>query len=458
MRNWSTSAWKLGRQICLITWLTSVAITHTFAQAGTWSTKAAMPTARFGAAVAVVNSLVYVVGGCVSPVGNPVAILEVYDPKTDRWASGSPMPEPRCAGAAAVIDGLIYVAGGYSSVGPTGGRPPVHGIGVYDPRTDTWSTKASIPTTRYGLAVAVVDGVLYAVGGLGSGTGSGRAVEAYNPASNTWTTKAPMPTAREGLAAGVVGGILFVTGGTGSPFPTTLDAYDPRSDAWATRGLIPTPRYSPAAGVINGLIYVVGGASGTRQQVEAYDPKTNTWVTENPMPTGRSGLVAGVVDDVLYAVGGETLHSGPFSVNEAFDPFLRITIDIKPDDPDNTINLKSRGTVPVAILGSATFDPTTVDPATVTLAGAPVVTRPNGVPMTSISDVNGDGYLDLLLHFRTQDLQLTRTSTEAVLYGETFSGQRIRGADAVRIVASDRLLRSNPWTEGPSGRRTLSTD
>jgi hypothetical protein len=147
-----------------------------------------------------------------------------------------------------------------------------------------------------------------------------------------------------------------------------------------------------------------------------------------------------------------------FSANEAFDPFLRITIDIKPGDPDNTINLKSRGTVPVAILGSATFDPTTVDPATVTLAGAPVATRGNGVPMTSIADVNGDGYLDLLLHFRTQDLQLTRASTEAVLYGQTFSGQRIRGADAVRIVAWDRLLRSNPWTEGPNGRRRLPTN
>jgi hypothetical protein len=101
-----------------------------------------------------------------------------------------------------------------------------------------------------------------------------------------------------------------------------------------------------------------------------------------------------------------------------------------------------------------------VDPATVTLAGAPVATRGNGVPMIPHggTDVNGDGYLDLLLHFRTQDLQLTRASTEAVLYGQTFSGQRIRGADAVRIVASDRLLRSNPWTQGPRARPARPTD
>jgi hypothetical protein len=54
--------------------------------------------------------------------------------------------------------------------------------------------------------------------------------------------------------------------------------------------------------------------------------------------------------------------------------------------------------------------------------------------MTAQGDFNDDGYLDLLLHFRTQDLQLTPSSTEAVLYGETFSGQRLRGADSVRVV------------------------
>jgi hypothetical protein len=122
-------------------------------------------------------------------------------------------------------------------------------------------------------------------------------------------------------------------------------------------------------------------------------------------------------------------------VNEAFSPFLHIAIDIKPGDARNVINLKSAGTVPVAILGSATFDPMTVDPATVTLAGAPVATRGRGTPMTAEADVNRDGYLDLLVHFRAEDLQLTPSATEAVLYGETFSGQRLRGADSVRIVS-----------------------
>ena len=54
--------------------------------------------------------------------------------------------------------------------------------------------------------------------------------------------------------------------------------------------------------------------------------------------------------------------------------------------------------------------------------------------MTVQGDFNHDGYLDLLLHFRTQALKLTPADTEAVLYGTTVTGQRIRGSDSVRIV------------------------
>jgi hypothetical protein len=242
-----------------------------------------------------------------------------------------------------------------------------------------------------------------------------------------------MPTAREAHVAGVVDGILYVTGGIGSEFPITVDAYNPQTDTWVTKGLMSTPRAGAAVGVINGVLYVVGGSTGTRTQLESYNPNSNSWTTETAMPTGRSGLAVGVVDDILYAVGGQT-RFGDFAVNEAFSPFLHVGIDIKPGDPKNTLSYKAAGTVAVAILGSATFDPLTVDPTTVTLAGARPVALGPGQPQSLARDVNRDGYFDLILHFRIRDLQLTLTDTQAVLYGTTYSGQRIRGADAVRLL------------------------
>jgi hypothetical protein len=113
---------------------------------------------------------------------------------------------------------------------------------------------------------------------------------------------------------------------------------------------------------------------------------------------------------------------------------LKVSIDIKPGGNPNPINLKSQGTVPVAILGTGDFDATTVDPTTVTLAGAPVKLKKNGTPMAAYEDANGDGRVDLVLHVSTKDLQLDGSSTEAVLTGHTYDGTAITGTDTVRIV------------------------
>ncbi len=113
---------------------------------------------------------------------------------------------------------------------------------------------------------------------------------------------------------------------------------------------------------------------------------------------------------------------------------LPVNIDVKPGSDAITINLKSNGTTPVAILSTATFDATTVDPATVDFAGAPVARRPNGSWMAAPVDVNGDGLGDLVVHVVTSALQLDAGFVEAVLTGATLGGQQIMGSDWVRIV------------------------
>jgi hypothetical protein len=116
-------------------------------------------------------------------------------------------------------------------------------------------------------------------------------------------------------------------------------------------------------------------------------------------------------------------------------PEIVVSIDIKPGSFPNSINLGSGGSVPVAILSSDSFDATTVDPLTITLAGATVKLKGKGTPSASFQDVNGDGRLDLVVHVQTDTLQLTETDTIATLEGKTGNaGRRIRGSDSVRIV------------------------
>ena len=288
-------------------------------QNGTWTAKAPMPTARVFMGVGVVNENIYAVGGMNIPSssGTDFSAVEAYDPVSNTWSTKAPMLTPRHSMGVAVINGVLFAVGGFSFAC----NCDLSTLEAYDPASNTWSTKAPMPTARDSFAVGVVNGVLYAVGGSLNGAYLST-VEAYDPASNTWSTKAPMPTARSYPAGGVVDGILYVVGGSNAPGNVsipTLEAYDPASNAWSTKAPMLTPRYALDAGVVNEILYAVGGWQNL-STVEAYDPASDSWTRVAPMLTGRQPGV-GVVNGVLYAVGGYDYSAGvALSSNEAFTP------------------------------------------------------------------------------------------------------------------------------------------
>jgi hypothetical protein len=113
-------------------------------------------------------------------------------------------------------------------------------------------------------------------------------------------------------------------------------------------------------------------------------------------------------------------------------------IDIKPGSATNTINPKSKGVVPVALLGSDGFDVGKVDVTTLQFgpSGAPPahdLTRP-GVRSGHMEDVNGDGHMDLMCHFRQQDTGLDSSFTEACLTGSLDGVASFTACDSVRVL------------------------
>lgn len=112
-------------------------------------------------------------------------------------------------------------------------------------------------------------------------------------------------------------------------------------------------------------------------------------------------------------------------------------IDIKPGSDPNSINCDNeKGVIAVAILTTDDFDATTVDHTTVTFEGASEthVDKKTGEPRLHEEDVDDDGDIDLVFHFRRDETLLACDSTEGVLTGETFDGQSITGSDSVRMI------------------------
>lgn len=141
----------------------------------------------------------------------------------------------------------------------------------------------------------------------------------------------------------------------------------------------------------------------------------------------------------LNTEGGAIQNEGVVAVKVAGR--YQVVIDIKPGSYPNSINLKSRGKTPVAVCSSPEFDPTSIDPATIELAGAGVVIRPNGTLMYSYESLDygecamDSTYEDLVIHVDTQSLAALPDDTALVLTAITRDGvTEIIGMDSIRLV------------------------
>ncbi len=284
-----------------------------------WTNGSPMPTARSEITSAVLDDKIYVIGGFENGHSTTSAV-EVYDPRTDKWATAAPLPQPLDHTAAAAFDGKLYVVGGgYLDRGNLSDR-----LFIYNPDSDNWTQGAKLPSARGAMTANFVNGILYAVGGVDSQK-TLNSLLAYDPSSNKWSEKASMPTtAREHLTSAVVNGKLYVMGGRTGGMSANVDTnevYDPRTDKWTVLEPLLSKRGGLASAAVNGSIYVFGGEqpSGTFSNNEKYDMASNKWTVEAPMPTARHGLAAASIGNEIYVVGGGPQPGGSaVSLNEIF--------------------------------------------------------------------------------------------------------------------------------------------
>jgi N-acetylneuraminic acid mutarotase len=249
------------------------------------------------------------------------ALASISLAANDMWRAKTPMPTPRgYLSINSVVNGKIYAIGGLGGLWWN-----VASVEVYDPVADMWEKRTDMPTARHAIGTSVVDGVIYTIGGSLPGLCS--TVEAYDPVADKWEKKANMPTARGALSASVVDGKIYAIGGLMGDGPTsTVEEYDPVADRWIKKANMPTARYGLSTSVVNGRIYAIGGAPSqqvTFATVEEYDPAIDKWTPKADMPTSRFYHSASVVNGKIYAIGGWTGDAegeDALSTVEVYDP------------------------------------------------------------------------------------------------------------------------------------------
>jgi hypothetical protein len=112
---------------------------------------------------------------------------------------------------------------------------------------------------------------------------------------------------------------------------------------------------------------------------------------------------------------------------------LQISIDIKPGSGEVApINPKSRGKVPVALLGSSDFSVLDVDTASVTFGHSG--NEPSLSKCGAPQDVNGDPWPDMVCHFENQAAQFVSSDEEGIVKGKLDDGRAFEGRGWLKVV------------------------
>ncbi len=190
-----------------------------------------------------------------------------------------------------------------------------------------WLVAGSLPSPRAGLAVALAEAGLYAIGGADA---AGPLVDTirYDRSLLTWRRLADKPTPVRDAGAEALRGRIVVPGGcAGERATAVVEAYDPASDSWSTLAPLPEPRCAYGLAAHDGRLFLFGGRTGVDASTAAatvwrYDPAANTWTPDTAMPFPKSDLAAVRMGDrdEIHVLGGRNRDGEPASDHWIFRP------------------------------------------------------------------------------------------------------------------------------------------
>ncbi len=119
---------------------------------------------------------------------------------------------------------------------------------------------------------------------------------------------------------------------------------------------------------------------------------------------------------------------------EACSVAVVVDIDIKPGSDPNCFNINGHGVIPVAILGSGTFDVSNVDQSSLSFGGLNVRVRGNKGPLCGLEDTNSDVIYDLVCHFEDDASNWNVGGGTATLTGMLLDGTDFEGTGSICVV------------------------
>jgi N-acetylneuraminic acid mutarotase len=186
-----------------------------------------------------------------------------------------------------------------------------------------WQFKASMPTARKGMAVAVLDNKIWVIGGRFTSHAALNVVEVYDPSTNSWDTQVPgLNTARENATAQVWNGMIYVFGGKDNHLIiSSVERFNPTTNSWEDVSNMPTQRYGIASILVDSSIWIIGGTDingSNYNSIEIFNLQNNNWSNlPASMNIARGDPMAVMINDNIHVFGGH--YFGPVLSYEKYD-------------------------------------------------------------------------------------------------------------------------------------------
>ena len=250
------------------------------------------------------------------------------------------MPDSSRGQASVEYGGQIYLFGGETSADAAPGYtaferyarelpPRYSSVRAYDPVSDTWTARASMPHGLYVLTAHVIADKIYVFGGYGE-NGFDASVQEYDPASDSWQLREPMPTLRYTFSSEVIDGKVYVAGGNGPapedpastsswPYTDRLEIFDP-DEGWLVGSPMRRPVAVAASCSIGTRMFVFGGEVNNFTSI--YDVESDTWSRGTPPPTERGAHTCVRIGEAFYLLGGRNPAGDALDLVQKYDPAL----------------------------------------------------------------------------------------------------------------------------------------
>ncbi|XP_064478432.1 titin homolog [Ornithodoros turicata] len=257
-----------------------------------WRRCSMMPLPRYGHRCVFMNGEIYIIGGFDNRDANyglriSTSFCFRYNARSGEWSVVAPLKHARGYHGVTVVNGRIYAVGGVDA-----NDMLLSSVEWYNHDDNSWTVlDKGLYCGRMGMGVTAFQNNLWVVGGIvqitGQQTCSTAYVEVYNPATNQWTYAASyLPSPRTCVSLLNVndtelycfGGIFYNSAGATRKLLTIDDilAYTDGKKAWKQVASMPAPRHNAHIIQHNGETFVVGG-----QDVEKPDhPVTNVSAME----------------------------------------------------------------------------------------------------------------------------------------------------------------------------------